>query len=469
MLLADLLAGVPHRVLSGPIDRPITALTQDSRLAGPGSIFVAVQGLRVDGHTFVPSVWSDAVVVERELDAREGATVIQVDDSRQALAQLAAALNGHPSHEVPVVGVTGTNGKTTTTWMLEAIARVSGRHPGVVGTTGNRVDGRALETRFTTPEAPEWQALLRTMVDAGCGLVAAEVSSIGLAARRVDATRFAVAVYTNLSRDHLDYHGTMASYAAAKERLFTEFAPGRAIVPHEGPVTPPADTPTWTFGLSGGDLAPRTLELDTSGSRGIVTTPLGDLNLDLALVGAFNVENALAAAGAALAVGVPLQDVERGLASLDVVPGRLEPVPTRREIDVLVDYAHTPDALRAVLAGLRPLTRGRLICVFGCGGDRDAGKRPEMGRTATEGADLVVATSDNPRSEDPLQILADIQPGLDHRAHVEVDRRRAIHHAIDLARPGDVVLIAGKGHEVTQEIAGRKHPFDDRQVALEVL
>ncbi|MCP4804094.1 MAG: UDP-N-acetylmuramoyl-L-alanyl-D-glutamate--2,6-diaminopimelate ligase [Proteobacteria bacterium] len=471
MLLADLLADVPHRVLTGLTDRPVTSVTQDSRQASAGSVFVAVKGLRVDGHRFVPSVSAEAVVVEDDVGAREGTTVVQVDDTRQALAHLAATLFGHPSREVPVIGVTGTNGKTTTTWMLEAIARAAGRRPGVVGTTGNRVDGRVLETVYTTPEAPEWQALLREMVDAGCGLVAAEVSSIGLAARRVDATHFAVAVYTNLSRDHLDYHGSMEAYAAAKARLFTEFQPGRAIL-HAGEpsiATLAEGTPTWTFGLTEGDIRPVTLELDTAGSRGIVTTPVGDLNLDIALVGDFNVENALAAAGAALAVGLGLEAVERGLGSLECVPGRLEAVPTRKPFDVLVDYAHTPDALATVLATLRPLTKGRLICVFGCGGDRDAGKRPEMGRAATEGSDLVVATSDNPRSEDPLAILADVQPGLDARAHIEPDRRRAIHQAISLAREGDVVLIAGKGHETTQEIAGTKHAFDDRLVALEVL
>ena len=465
MLLADLLAGVPHRVLTGPLDRPITAVTQDSRHASAGSVFVAVKGLRVDGHRFVPDVHADAVVVEDAVEAPEGCTVVQVDDTRAALAGLSAELFGHPSREVPVIGITGTNGKTTTTWMLEAIARAAGIQCGVVGTTGNRIDGRELETLFTTPEAPEWQALLREMVDAGCGLVAAEVSSIGLAARRVDATTFAVAVYTNLSRDHLDYHGSMEAYAAAKMRLFDEFAPGRAVVHADAPEVPGA----WTYGLESGDLRPVDLELDVQGSRGIVRTPLGDLNLDIALVGRFNVENALAAAGAALAVGIGVEAVERGLASLEVVPGRLEPVPTDKPFDVLVDYAHTPDALVTVLETLRPLTAGRLVCVFGCGGDRDPGKRPEMGRAACQGADLVVVTSDNPRSEDPQAILSDIQPGLDHTAHIEVDRRVAIHHAISLARAGDVVLIAGKGHETTQEIAGVKHAFDDRLVAAEVL
>ena len=469
MLLSDLLSQVDHRILHGSLDRPVHALTQDSREAGPGSVFVAIRGARVDGHRFVGAVEAEAVVVEEAVEAPPGATLILVEDSRAALAALASAFHGHPSHALDVVGITGTNRKTTTTWMLEAIARAAGQKVGVVGTTGNRVDGRVLPTRFTTPEAPEWQGLLREMVDAGCKVVAAEVSSIGLAARRVDRTRFAVAVYTNLSQDHLDFHGDMASYAAAKARLFTDFEVGRAVLNAEDPVISALSpsVPVWTFGLQAGDLAPEALSSDLRGSRGRLRTPAGGVELDLPLPGAFNVQNALAATGAALALGLEVEAVERGLAGLPQVPGRLERV-DRPDVDVLVDYAHTPEALRTVLATLRPLTRRRLLVVFGCGGDRDRAKRPEMGRAASEGADLVIATSDNPRSEDPAAILDEVRPGLAEGAEVVVDRRAAIARAVQLAGPGDVVLIAGKGHETTQEIEGVLHPFDDRLVAREV-
>jgi len=470
MLLRDLLSRVEHRLLDGSVDRPITSLTQDSRDAGPGSVFVAVRGARVDGHRFVESVQADAVVVEEPVPAPAGVTRIQVDDSRIALAGLAANLHGHPSQAVDVVGITGTNGKTTTTWMLEAIARAAGHKVGVVGTTGNRIDGEVLATRFTTPEAPEWQALLRAMVERGCGVVAAEISSIGLAARRVDRTRFAVAVYTNFSRDHLDVHGTMEAYAAAKARLFQDFEVGRAVLNIDDPTVEallPLEVPVWTFGMAGGDLHAAKLASDIRGSRGVLTTPGGDLDFELSLAGAFNVENALAAAGAGLALGIEAAAISHGLAGLPQVPGRLERVDLD-DLDVLVDYAHTPEALKTVLATLRPLTTGRLVVVFGCGGDRDRSKRPEMGRIACAGADVVVATSDNPRSEDPAAILAEVRAGLDASAEVVVDRREAIARALEIARPGDAVLIAGKGHETTQEIDGVRHPFDDRVVAREV-
>ncbi|HJN77946.1 MAG TPA: UDP-N-acetylmuramoyl-L-alanyl-D-glutamate--2,6-diaminopimelate ligase [Myxococcota bacterium] len=469
MLLSDLLSQVDHRLLYGSVDRPITALTQDSREAGPGSVFVAIRGLRVDGHRFVPSVEAEAVVVERPVEAPAGVTVVEVDDTRLALARLAAALHGHPSEELDVVGVTGTNGKTTTTWMLEAIARAAGHKVGVVGTTGNRIDGLELPTAYTTPEAPQWQGLLREMVDNGCSVVAAEVSSIGLAARRVDGTRFAVAIYTNFSQDHLDAHGTMEAYAAAKARLFTEFEIGRAIINVEDAAVAgllPLTMPVWTFGLEGGDLHALELDLQVRGSFAAMQTPAGVIDLSLPLPGAFNVENALAAAGAALALGVPPEAIESGLAGLPQVPGRLERV-DRDDLDVFVDYAHTPDALETVLATLRPLARGRLLVVFGCGGDRDRHKRADMGRLACAGADLVFATSDNPRTEDPAAILGEVRAGLDEHARVITDRREAINEAIRTAAPGDVLLIAGKGHETTQEICGVKHPFDDRVVARE--
>ncbi|MCB9796196.1 MAG: UDP-N-acetylmuramoyl-L-alanyl-D-glutamate--2,6-diaminopimelate ligase [Alphaproteobacteria bacterium] len=476
MRLHDLLEQVPHLAVRGPTDRSIRHLSDDSREITPESVFVAIRGLRVDGHRFVPGLRAAAVVVEEEVEAAEGVTVVRVADSHLALAQLAAAFHGDPSQELDVIGVTGTNGKTTTCAMLEAIFTGVGARVGVIGTTGNRVAGEPIPGRFTTPIAIEWQGLLARMRDAGCAVVAAEVSSIGLAARRVDATRFPVAVWTNLSQDHLDFHGDMERYREAKARLFTELLSldGVAVLPAEEPALAllaglPEGATRWTFGRGAGDIRAEDLRSDLQGSRFRLVTPTGSAPVDLRLVGAFNVLNALAAAGAALALGVPVGRIAEGLGALRAVPGRLEPVDRGQGFGVLVDYAHTPDALRVVLETLRPLTPGRILTVFGCGGDRDREKRPLMARAVSEGSDLAIATSDNPRSEDPLAILEDMRPGLRPDAWVEPDRAVAIRLALSEARAGDLVLIAGKGHEATQEIAGVKHPFDDRVVAAAAL
>jgi UDP-N-acetylmuramoyl-L-alanyl-D-glutamate--2,6-diaminopimelate ligase len=479
MRLQDLLSQVDCTSIRGDLDQDIAEITQDSRQVSPGVGFVAVRGAHVDGHRFVAGMAAPLVVVERgarwEAPA-PGAAVVEVADSRLALAQLSAALRDHPSRRLSVVGITGTNGKTTTARLLASIGEAAGLPVGVVGTTGHRIAGRSLPSAYTTPDAPRWQALLAEMAAEGCRWVAAEVSSIGLAARRVDATRFEVGVFTNLSRDHLDYHGDMEAYAAAKARLFHELvAPGGAAVFNAADpaaariVGGRTDLRRLSYGLAGGALTVRELALTPRGSAGVLVTPAGEAGLALSLVGRHNVENALAAAGAALALGASLQQIVSGLAAVRSVPGRLEPVPGGGELHVLVDYAHTDDALRAVLASLREVSDGRIITVFGCGGDRDRGKRPLMARVASEGSDVVVATSDNPRSEAPLAILEDLRPGLHPSALIEPDRAAAIALAIALAGPGDVVLIAGKGHEQYQEIAGVKHPFDDRAVAAAAL
>ena len=390
-------------------------------------------------------------------------------DTRGALAALAAAFFGHPSNELSVIGVTGTNGKTTTTQLIEAIAAANGLRAAVIGTVGNRVAGELLPATHTTPEPTEWQGLLRRAVDARCVWAAAEVSSIGLDARRVDATRFAVGVYTNLTQDHLDYHGDMAAYAQAKARLFLELLPpgATALLNAEDPAvmalpTLPEGVRRVTFGVDLGDVHAEGLRLTVAGSEATVVTPWGDFTLRLPLLGRHNVANALGAAAAALSLGLSPEQVARGLAQAPPVPGRLEPVQNNRGVTALVDYAHTEDGLRTVLSALRGLGAQRIVLVFGCGGDRDPQKRPRMAQAASEGADVVIATSDNPRSEDPLAILDDMAPGLRPDALIVPDRAEAIRRAAALARPGDVVLIAGKGHETTQEIAGVKHPFDDR-------
>ncbi len=475
MRLTDLLPRVEPRSVHGPTDVEVLRVTEDSRDADRSAIFVAVRGGRVDGHDYASSVPAAAVVSERLVAVPDDVACIVVDDSRLALARLAAALNGDPSAALRVVGITGTNGKTTVSLLLEAVLRRAGTPAGVIGTTGHRVLGARRPASYTSPPAPVWQGLLREMHEAGCQVVSAEVSSIGLSSRRVDATSFDVAVFTNLSRDHLDVHGNMAAYAAAKRRLFVELvAPGGTAVVNVEDVAVDevaprrGDVRRWGFGLTRGHLCPERLVLGLDGARGRIKTPRGSLPLELKLVGRHNVANALAAAGAALALDLDPEHVVEGIASLEAIPGRLEPVPCARGFHVLVDYAHTPDALRVVLSGLEELARGRRIVVFGCGGDRDRGKRELMARAASE-AEIVVATSDNPRGESPGAILEDLRPGLRSDAIVIEDRAEAIAEALKLARPGDVVLLAGKGHETYQEIAGVKHPFDDRTVAARAL
>ena len=482
MLLATLVDALHPRSVHGSVHRDVSRVVHDSRLAGPDAVYVAVRGGRVDGRTFVPGLAVAAVIADGPVQAQPGVTVILVEDARLALAQAAATLAGHPSRDLPVVGITGTNGKTTVSWMVEAIATAAGLSAGVIGTTGNRVAGQPQPTAFTTPEAPALQALFAQMRAAGCGLCAMEVSSIGLAQRRVDATRFAVGVFTSFSQDHLDFHGTMRAYLDAKLRLFSELlAPeGTAIVAGLDPVAgevlaAAAPRRAWRYGREEGlEIAATEVVLDLAGATQRVRTPAGEGTLRLPLPGAHNVDNALAALGVALALGIPLPVALDGLAALPAVPGRLEPVPDPHGArTVLVDYAHSPDAIERALSTLRALEPRRLLIVFGCGGDRDAAKRPLMGRAAALGADRVWITSDNPRSEAPATIAAAVLDGVPEyarpRVQVELDRAAAIAAAVAAAAPGDAVLVAGKGHETTQTIGDRILDFDDRRVAAAAL
>ena len=477
--------------MRGNLHRPVHGLTIDSRAVAPGWIFVALPGRRVDGHHFVPGLsQAAAVVVEREVEVPEGPVVLRFSDTRRALPWLAAAFHGFPGERLGVGGVTGTNGKTTVTFLAAAALEAAGHRCGVVGTTGNLLGGAGLDEaalagggavvhHHTTPEAHLLQALLAQMADEGCQDVLMEVSSIGLDACRADAIPYRVAAFTNLTRDHLDYHGDMERYAQAKERLFHELLPasGLAVLNRDDPGWRrfrPTQAPVWTFGLQGGDLSVESLRLDADGTRARVHTPLGSGELRLPLVGRHNLSNGLCALGMALALGAPLDAALAGLSRARGAPGRLEAVPHVGGPRVFVDFAHTPDALERVLACLADLRRGRLLTVFGCGGDRDPGKRAPMGAVARAGSDLVFVTSDNPRSEPPLTIIEQILAGIpdaagDPAVVVEPDRAVAIRLALREARPDDIVLLAGKGHETTQELADRTIPFDDRAVARAIL
>jgi len=483
VLLHELLDSVDVLELRGDPRTEIASVTHDSRAVGPGDLFCCVVGSTADGHDHAPAAvaaGAAALLVERPLGL--GVPEARVASVRAAMGPVAAVALGNPSSKLAVLGVTGTNGKTTTTWLLEGIARAAGIRPGVIGTIGARIDGVDVPGERTTPEATELQALLARMVDAGVGLAAIEVSSHALVMHRVDGTRFAAACFTNLSHDHLDFHAGLDDYFEAKARLFDPALTGAAATnlddAHGAEIARRAEAAGLTvlgFGLDTAGAAVRAegLEASPAGNRFRLVTPYGSAEVHSPLVGRFNAANALAAAATALAAGLGVDAVAAGLSAPVVVPGRMERVEAGQAFPVLVDYAHTPDGLEQVLRAVRPLVGpgGRLVVVFGAGGDRDRAKRPAMGRAAAGLADVLVVTSDNPRSEDPLAIIEDVVAGIPSGVAPVVvpDRREAIRQALAGRAPGDVVVVAGKGHEQGQTTAGITVPFDDRVVAREEL
>jgi UDP-N-acetylmuramoyl-L-alanyl-D-glutamate--2,6-diaminopimelate ligase len=495
--LGDLTPRLPASLDAIAADRAVKALAYDSRRTGSGSLFIALRGQKTDGRAFAAQAiakGATAVVAETEAPSAVQAPWIVVPDARLAMARLASTFYGHPSRELAVVGITGTNGKTTTAYLVSALFEAAGIRCGMLGTIVYRTGGEERDAVRTTPESVDVQQMLREMVSRQCGACAMEVSSHALAQRRVDETRFAAGVFTNLTRDHLDFHGDMESYFSAKRRLFSLLAPdGTAVLNIDDPrgavlagqarraLTYAVDRPA--------DVCPSKLTHTLRGLAFEVASPAGPLQVRSRLVGRPNVYNVLASIGAAIACGLSTDAIERGLASLEGVPGRFQVVSSERDdITVVVDYAHTDDALKNLLETARPLATARLITVFGAGGDRDRTKRPLMGAVAARLSDLVILTSDNPRSEDPGEIIEEIKRGLaipaertrppDSRegqgrytppratAHLAIaDRKLAIERAVSLAGPDDVVLIAGKGHEKYQVIGDREIPFDDVEVA----
>jgi UDP-N-acetylmuramoyl-L-alanyl-D-glutamate--2,6-diaminopimelate ligase len=439
----------------------------------PGSLFFCVPGARADGHDFASAALeagAAALVVERWLDLE--APQVLVGSVRAAMGPMSAVIFGRPSDAMTMVGITGTNGKTTTTYLMESVFRAAGRVPGVIGTTGARIDGEPVPLKRTTPEAPDLHRLLAEMRDRGVGAVAMEVSSHALDQHRVGGVRFDCVVFTNLSQDHLDYHPSMEAYFAAKALLFTPAYAERGVVNADDAWAVrlrDAAIPVTTYGMAA-DADVRATQREATADG--VSFVVDGRTVRSSLRGMFNVENCLGALAASRALGIVDDVALGGIESLGGVPGRVEPVDEGQRFLVMVDYAHSPDSIDNVLRATRPLAAGRVIVVFGCGGDRDRGKRPLMGRAATRGADLTVITSDNPRSEDPLAIIAEIEPGAREGGGayvIEPDRRAAIRLAVREARPGDVVVIAGKGHESGQEFADRTIPFDDHRVASEEL
>ncbi len=488
MQLKFVLSKIRTLRVSGSLETEVSSVRYDSREAHAGSIFVALAGEHADGHKFIPQAIANgasAIVVARgRVDAVPlecSASIVEVEDSRVALAEISAIVYGNPTFRLKLAGVTGTNGKTTTAWLIKHLCDKNDLRSGLIGTVHYDTGLRITEAARTTPEASDLQEIFGEMRLAHCRAAAIEVSSHAIAQDRIRGLEFDAAVFTNLTQDHLDFHGTMEAYYGAKTRWFTELLP----------LQRKKRTPVSIVNIDdryGAQLAPRLerqgAQLMTFGQSARATFRANDIKFDFSgttyslehggksflvrvpLIGTFNVYNSLAALAAAAALGVPLRHAVAALATAPAVPGRLQPVPARKQYQVFVDYAHSPDALSNVLRTLRDLKPARLITVFGCGGDRDRAKRPLMARAAEEYSDLCIATSDNPRSEDPLAILADVEKGfLEKPFEVISDRRQAIQRAVTLAAPRDIVLIAGKGHETYQEISGQKFPFDDVQVA----
>lgn len=486
MKLAALICDAPHALA----ETEISMLTHDSRQAASGALFFAIEGTTRDGHDYVAEVVGKGALAvvrkdhpkAREIESASGGRLVWVSDTRLALGKVASRFYGEPSNDLVVCGVTGTNGKTTTTYLMEAVLSVAGLKPAVIGTVENRLGDYRVESSHTTPDALGLQKLLRDFVDRGATAVSMEISSHALDQKRVAGLKIDCAIFTNLTQDHLDYHGTMEEYFLAKTKLFFDY-PLKARVIHTddaygarlAKLCAERGFEVITTGRQGCTVSYGALGISADGIVGSVAINFRGtkktIELRSPLLGAFNAQNLAGAIGAGLGLGIDPEAIARALTTARQVPGRMQTVPNTRGCTVVVDYAHTPDALDKALKTLRPLCRGKLVCVFGCGGDRDPLKRPIMGELAARLADEVFVTSDNPRTEDPEKIIDQIMTGMQSSGQVRRtgDRRAAIAQAIGVLRPGDILLIAGKGHEDYQIIGTKKLPFDDREVALENL
>lgn len=471
MKLGELLHNIPILETNADLEQEITGVSYDSRHTSPGDLFIALEGYETDGHRFIPMAREKgAACVLCQKTPQDGGPYVRTGDSRGALAQAGRNWFGDPAGEMTMVGVTGTNGKTTTTYLLkDVLEKAAGAKVGLIGTNQNMVGDEVLHTERTTPESFELQALFRRMADAGCTHVVMEVSSHALCLQRVAGIRFAAGLFTNLSQDHLDFHGSMEDYCGAKALLFRQCEKGvyNADDPWADRVTRDAPCPLSSFGEKAGELRGENIRLAVDGVDFDACRDGETVPVRVNIPGGFTVYNALGVMAAARELGVPLADSARVLRQSAGVKGRVEVVPVPGEYTVLIDYAVTPDAIENVLATVRDFAKGRVVILFGCGGDRDRGKRPKMGRIAARMADFVVVTSDNPRTELPGDIIADILPGLEgtETPYVVVeDRVEAIRYALDHARKDDVIILAGKGHETYQIVGHEKRHLDEREV-----
>ena len=480
MKLFELLKGVEHSLIQGS-DTDIKRIVIDSRKVEAGDVFICIEGLRADGHDFIDSAsasGASAVILSKNAALPADITAVKVVNTRAAMSIMAGNLYGWPGKKYPLIGITGTNGKTSSTYFLESVLKEAGQNPGLIGTVATRVGERAVETKFatsTTPDPVELQQIFAEMLDMGADSVVMEVTSHALEFRKMEGLNFAVSVFTNLTQDHLDLHGTMENYARAKARLFE--MSGISVINTDDKygsfMAGYASGEVITYSVNKpGDLQAVNVEC-TSKAVSFDLDIAGDLlHFVIPIPGRFTVYNALGVIAAALALKVPVKTIQNALSKLKGVPGRIQSIPNDKGIGVYVDYSHTPDSLENILTSVREFTSGKVIAVFGCGGDRDRDKRPIMGEIAAGLSDFSVITSDNPRTEDPDLIINEIEKGFKAKAcaYIKIaDRREAIFHAVKMAMPGDSVVIAGKGHENYQIFAGETIHFDDAKEAAEAL
>ncbi len=477
MLLSKLVENMDLKLINAEKDVEIERIEYDSRRVKPGAIFSCVVGTFRDGHDYAEGAYKNgaaALIVERELPFPIPQIIAK--NSRRAMAQLAAKLYGYPAKELRIIGVTGTNGKTTTTYMVKSVAEKCGLKVGLIGTIRNIIGDRVISTQRTTPESTELQEILRMMADERVDLVVMEVSSHSLDQERVYGLQFEVGGFTNLTQDHLDYHKTFDNYLAAKKKLFerSAFAVVNADDPHSEKLLEGLDIPRMTYAVrEPADIYANDIEICVRDVEFDMTTPVGSAHIAVPIPGLFNVFNAMLAAGICVRLGFPIEKIAEGLADVSGVTGRMESLDTTGfPFSVILDFAHTPDGIINLLTSVREFAKGRVMTVFGCGGDRDHAKRPIMGEAAGRYSDFCVVTSDNPRTEDPMSIIGNVLDGVNKTAVEYVviqNRREAIKYALTHARPDDVVVLAGKGHETYQEINNVKYPFDEKVVVAELL
>ncbi len=501
MRLRELLNGINIKTLYNRKDMMIKGISYDSRKVQPGFLFVAIKGNKVDGHEFINDAikrGASAIVGEGFVEPSKSVTFIEVNNSREALSVISSNYYNRPYKELEIIGITGTNGKTTTTYLIESILKNAGYSTGVIGTVEYRFSGKSYPAPVTTPESLELMGILRQMADAGVKYVIMEVSSHAISQKRIWSCPFRVGAFTNLSRDHLDYHLDMENYFKAKAELFEHLSriedyPGArwAVINMDDPwgerIKEITTVPVVLYGTKEGmDVSAEDVRIDMSGIRGMLVIEGKTAPFVSPLTGAVNLYNILCASAVSSCIGLEIEEISAGLREVEKIPGRMELIRTEQGFNVIIDYAHTPDALLKVLESIGSLSNGRIITLFGCGGDRDRGKRAEMGEVAMKLSDVVIITSDNPRSEDPISIISEIERGVklsgvkriewnenislpDKCYFIEPDRRKAIQMAVCMADRGDTVLIAGKGHENYQIIGDKKIPFDDREEALRAI
>ncbi|WP_069650158.1 UDP-N-acetylmuramoyl-L-alanyl-D-glutamate--2,6-diaminopimelate ligase [Caloranaerobacter ferrireducens] len=482
MKLTDLIKGLEIEKYSGDLDIEISKIVYDSRKAVNDCVFVAIEGYKTDGHNYVSQAISNgakAVILQKDINISENVVKILVKDTRCSLARISSNFYKNPSKKLELIGITGTNGKTTTTYLIKSIMEKAGKNVGVIGTIGNVINGKVVKAKNTTPESLDLQEFFSLMVEENIESCVMEVSSHSLELKRVEYCDFNVGIFTNLTPEHLDFHKDLQSYMAAKVKLFYKTRDyniiniddeyGRKIKD----IIQKLETPILTYGIeSKADITAHNIEFYASGVKFNLITPSGSIDIRLNIPGKFSVYNALAAASCGIAYNIKLEDIKKGLEAVKGVDGRFEVVPTNTDFSVIIDYAHTPDGFKKVLSTIDQFAKGRKIIVFGCGGDRDKVKRPKMGEIASHYCDICIITNDNPRTENPIEIINDILKGIKNEECEYVvieDRREAIRYALEIARKDDVILLAGKGHETYQIIGNEVLPFDEKKIVLELL